>query len=547
MERISNAGAEHAGAVPLIRSASYAVAVTSAYVYVLAFSAGDVTAQIRKSGPEFRANSLYVGSQHRPDVAYNARGKFTITWGGIFEEHHSHGFGIWARPYRRNGSSMSREFLATNTEEYDNWSEANAVIDCSATRRCSVAWIGELIGDGEINHVRAKIVVPSIAFAEPTSEISIRDDVSVQWVGIARSEIGTSMVVWHDAGPIFDLEPAVAVGRVFNDDRSVLTPPFPLASTTSDNRQPQVVALSTGDFLAVWWGRNASDDYNVYARHFDPTGRPKGSELQINSFEPGTQQRPAVAKADDGGFLAAWESASQAPRQGLDIYVRRFGPDGIPMGPEQRVNTFTTDSQVVPAVENDGVGGFVAAWVSYSSLDGPGQDGSGPGVFGRRLLADGTPDGLEFQLNATTLFAQGWPSWPIGLAADNGRVVAVWQDERRDTFDFGVFAQRLVVDPGTGPLCGDAHAQDLRLDTRDALQILRTAVGLRPCLLCLCDANGSQSIEVSDAHSVLQTIVGIDLASVCPVCSRGDESPAGMVGVGSPIEEFPEPAFHDDR
>ena len=491
-------------------------------------------AQVRKVGPEFQVNTAFVGTQLRPNVAIAAGGKFVIVWGGIFEDHHQDGFGIWGRTFRRGGQPATGQFLVTDTEEFDEWSEGDATIDCASDERCTVAWTADLQTNGELSIVAAKTLDLSTQETEPTLPVSTRSDVSHQRAGVARSDSGRSMVVWHDAGMVLELPPNIVMGRVVTKEGTALTPPFELASTTIDPRLPQVIALKDGSFVATWWGRDTSGDFNVYARRFDAEGHPVAEEFRVNESVQGGQQRPAIAPADDNGFLAVWEDGSRNDDQSLGIYARRFGPNDAPIGPQYHVNTYTLDSQVQPAVENDGVGGFVVAWVSFSDFTGPGQDGDGLGVFGRRLHDDGSPDGLEFQINTTTDFAQGWITWPIGLAARNGRVVATWQDERLGRYVFDIFAQRFTLTLGAGPVCGDAHAQDLRLDLRDALQILRGATGLRPCLACLCDADGSGSVAAGDALVVLRTAVGIGVTSQCPACQEGDESPAGAFGFGFP-------------
>jgi len=53
-------------------------------------------------------------------------------------------------------------------------------------------------------------------------------------------------------------------------------------------------------------------------------------------------------------------------------------PQGNPVGPEFRVNTYTTGSQFLPSVASDPTGNFVVVWQSAN------QDGSMQGIFGQR-------------------------------------------------------------------------------------------------------------------------------------------------------------------
>jgi hypothetical protein len=93
---------------------------------------------------------------------------------------------------------------------------------------------------------------------------------------------------------------------------------------------------------------------------------------------------------------------------------------GDALGPEFQVNTFTTDWQSIPAVAMDADGDFVVVWSDYY-----GQDGDQYGVFAQRFDAAGVPQGLEFQINTSTVGKQ----WRQAVAMDaDGDFVVVWVD-----------------------------------------------------------------------------------------------------------------------
>jgi hypothetical protein len=75
-------------------------------------------------------------------------------------------------------------------------------------------------------------------------------------------------------------------------------------------------------------------------------------------------------------------------------------PQGNPLGPEFRVNTFIIGSQQSASVATDGSGNFVVVWKSQY------QDGSFDGVFGQRYASSGTPLGPEFRVNTYTTGGQ---------------------------------------------------------------------------------------------------------------------------------------------
>lgn len=74
------------------------------------------------------------------------------------------------------------------------------------------------------------------------------------------------------------------------------------------------------------------------------------------------------------------------------------------------------------------------------------------------------------------------------------------------------------------PLSGGSSSPYLTASPRgkvsaaDALYVLRAAVGLESCDLCICDINGNGGIQSSDALLVLQLAVGFDIPLRCPPC-----------------------------
>ena len=83
--------------------------------------------------------------------------------------------------------------------------------------------------------------------------------------------------------------------------------------------------------------------------------------------------------ADAGGnFVVVWQSSTQ-DGLGDGVFGQRYDSAGAPLGPEFRVNTYTTADQREPSVAADPLGNFVVAWSSAA------QDGSADGIFGQRF------------------------------------------------------------------------------------------------------------------------------------------------------------------
>ena len=70
---------------------------------------------------------------------------------------------------------------------------------------------------------------------------------------------------------------------------------------------------------------------------------------------------------------------------GAGIFGQRYNSNGTVHGAEFRVNTYTTGSQMEPAVSMDTAGNFIVTWNSI------GQDGSSTGIYGQRFSAADCP------------------------------------------------------------------------------------------------------------------------------------------------------------
>jgi len=159
---------------------------------------------------------------------------------------------------------------------------------------------------------------------------------------------------------------------------------------------------------------------------------PIGSEFRVNSYTTGTQYFPSVAADAGGNFVVVWQSNGQ-DGSGPGIFGRRYDAAGTPPGgPDFRVNSYTTTAQQYPQAASSSTGEIVVVWESY-----PNQDGSSTGVFGRRFDNSGAPVGAEFVVNTYTTAPQRFPA----VASDaSGSFVVVWSSD--DGSGYGVFGRR---------------------------------------------------------------------------------------------------------
>jgi len=172
---------------------------------------------------------------------------------------------------------------------------------------------------------------------------------------------------------------------------------------------------------------------------------PLGAEQPVNTTTAGSQFAAAVAGEPGGPFLVVWQSSGQ-DGSGAGIYARLYEASGSALTGELRVSQTTAGDQVTPAVAWSPAGTFLVAWASN------GQDGSGFGIYARRLSAvNGQAVSDEFQVNVTTAGGQISPK----VAAQGASFYVVWSGvgasgDSNDVFGRGFAAAGGGAAPVTG-------------------------------------------------------------------------------------------------
>jgi hypothetical protein len=169
-------------------------------------------------------------------------------------------------------------------------------------------------------------------------------------------------------------------------------------------------------------------------------GVPLGPEYRVNTYTTASQAAPSVATSVGGSYLIVWESPQDG--SGTGIFGQRYTGAGVPQGPEFLVNTFTTGNQSAPAALVDLSGNFAVVWSSEL------QDGSGLGLYAQRYASSGAPAGTEFRVNTYTTGDQLGPAVAIDKS---GIFFVLWTSDGQDGSGPGVFAQRYI---GFGPPLG---------------------------------------------------------------------------------------------
>jgi VCBS repeat-containing protein len=223
---------------------------------------------------------------------------------------------------------------------------------------------------------------------------------------------GGWIITWNDIGTIFQNR-FTAGGVSVGGNTAVYT-------SERGQGEPDITALSDGGWVVIWYGSAPSYDTKeeISQQRYAANGSAVGDRTQVNATVADVQTDASVAALADGGWVVTWVSLHQ-DGDDFDIYQQRFDENGIAVGGEQSVNTYTSGFQATPAVTGLPDGGWVVTWMSV------GQDGDSQGVYQQRFDASGTAVEGERRVNTTTSGAQGAPA--ITTLAD-GDWVITWRD-----------------------------------------------------------------------------------------------------------------------
>ncbi len=153
---------------------------------------------------------------------------------------------------------------------------------------------------------------------------------------------------------------------------------------------------AAGNFVFVWATLDPANTINVYVRRFGSNGEPSGPEAQVNSTLPGGYGA-SIALRPDGGFLVIWNFMGPEAESVRGIAGRFYDSQGNPASDEI---IFYSYGPGLPGIIGlayelrllmDSDGDFVIIWTMNINgyLD----------AFAQRFDSNGSPLGTYFQLN----------------------------------------------------------------------------------------------------------------------------------------------------
>jgi hypothetical protein len=206
--------------------------------------------------------------------------------------------------------------------------------------------------------------------------------------------------------------------------------------TTGAQGYPAVAIDPAGNFVVAWASSQTTPNTDdIFARRYDSAGLPLGDEFRVNTVTSGLQTSPAVAMNAAGAFVVAWTGDDGNL---MGVFARRFDASGIPLGSDFRVNQYTTGQQIASAssVILDRADNFLIAW--HGPFDGPYDD-----ILARAYDASGAAVPNAFKVNT---FTTGGQVRATLAAQPGGRFVVAWSSFAEDGDAYGIVARRFATD-----------------------------------------------------------------------------------------------------
>ena len=245
---------------------------------------------------------------------------------------------------------------------------------------------------------------------------------------VAIGPTGDFVVVWQSDGDANGDGAASSIqGQRYSSTGTQLGPQFLVNSYTPfGQRYPAIAMDAEGDFVVVWASDGSdngdTDSYSIQGQRYASDGLVLGSQFLVNSYTSSFQGGAAVSAAANGDFVVAWGSngSDNGDYSLQSIQAQRFASTGLTQGGQFRVNSYVDGLQIQPDLAHGPDGEFVVVWLSGGS---DGDDSDGYSVQGQRFASDGGPVASEFQVNTATTGAQLYPA----VTADStGNFTVVW-------------------------------------------------------------------------------------------------------------------------
>ncbi|MCK4427195.1 MAG: hypothetical protein KAW16_01780, partial [candidate division Zixibacteria bacterium] len=284
-----------------------------------------------------------------PSVSVGQSGNFVIVW----EDFRSLDSDIYAQRYDSDGNKLGGNILV-NSDSL-NEDQYSPSVSLGKNDRFMVSWVDLRSGIEDVFAILFSFdgtPETSVFKVDTTMTSDPRED---PWVG--SDTTGRYMVAWTDDVSAIYTQRFDSLGQALDEAKLTISD----AEATGERHDPTLSTSPSGAFV-VGWMDNRNLNYDIYARIIRSDGSPQqGSDFTINDDSSGANQMsPKIATKSDGGFMVVWEDFRN---NNSDIYLKRFDPNGQPLGDDFRVNDSSGYiHHSLPDIACNESGNFVVVW-----------------------------------------------------------------------------------------------------------------------------------------------------------------------------------------
>ena len=322
---------------------------------------------------DLRVNVHTADEQAEAAVAVDANENFVVVWESFTHDafgQDGQGPGVFGRRVDPTGTPLGPEFQVNS---YTTASQRNPSIGMRSSGEFVVVW-QSVYQDGSFGGIFGQLFDASVNALGTEFQVNAESMNAQRAPAVAMDESGRFVVVWqgYTTGGLWDVW-----ARQFDGSGNALGSDFVVNEYSTGHQATASVAVdAAGNFVVVWESFRPGDSDGVncgsirsFARLFDASGTPLGSELAVSSDTPETQAEPRVALTEGGHFMVAWQTSCSPSSVAGRVAARVFDASGTAVGPDITVDAAPTpidpNNHLIasnPAVGADAAGNFVVAW-----------------------------------------------------------------------------------------------------------------------------------------------------------------------------------------
>ncbi|NIX75887.1 calcium-binding protein [Microvirga terricola] len=393
-------------------------------------------------GSEFLVNTTTIHTQDRPAITALADGRFVVTWTDYSGQIDAvTGIAVRGQILNADGSKAGEEFVISSSSA----AEAGAKVSALPDGNFVVVW-----SDASKYSTENPSDVYGQVFSVTGKPIGAKFFVNTTLNGaqelpqIAAIGTGDFVAVWHDVSA----EGEVRAQHFHYTAEGVLTGSgeFSVNSIAADDQtQPIVTGLGGDRYVIAWADKNVDQSRgfvtDIRAQIFDANGK-VGAELVLKAGD-NVIAAPTISKLANGGFVLSWndETLDDSGQPNGKVHAQVFNASGVAIGAEIDVSVVTgVGYQDEPHVTVLKDGRFIIARTNHDTDVVGGED-----VYGQVFNADGTSSGGAFRINSGSQGPQDQAAFTV---LSDGRIAVAWHDDGGyEAGGTGSSIQAQIIDP----------------------------------------------------------------------------------------------------